>query len=75
MRLPNGNSTENENEYIKAWQDIAQPIADGTRTKLCAFDPDIRLYDADTGFTVQLPLWFVKNFNRTRLAPTTLIVT
>ena len=73
MKLPDGTYTNNQQKYIKAWEDIAQPIADATDTKLYAFDPDVCLSDSKN--TVQLPLWFVKNFNRTRLAPTNLIVT
>ena len=72
MKLPDGTYTTNQDKYIKAWEDVAQPIADATDTELSAFDPDIRLSDGRN--TVQLPLWFVKNFNRTRLAPTNLIV-
>ncbi len=38
-RLPDGKDTENADEYIKSWRELAKPIEKATGYKLYGFNP------------------------------------
>jgi hypothetical protein len=47
-RLPCGKTTKSPHRYVKAWRDIADPIAKATGSKLRGFDPGFTFGNNDT---------------------------
>jgi hypothetical protein len=71
-RLPNGEYTNSEKKCCDAWDAFVKPLADATGTQLASFDPTVTLSDGRN--SVQLPLWFVANFNAAQqIAPADLL--
>ena len=60
-RLPDGTKTEDFDEYIDAWQGIANPIEYATGYKLYAFDPTISFSNGKT--VVQMPVEFAQDLS------------
>jgi hypothetical protein len=61
-RLPGtSETTEDENKYVDAWEELALPIAEITGATVHAFDPDIQ-YNYNE-ISVNLPCSFVKKIN------------
>lgn len=65
FRLPTEqySETEDANEYVDAWYDLAKPIRDSCGLEVGGLDPYIRFFDEQKR-SVTLPLWFVKRINR-----------
>ena len=57
-KLPNGKLESSRERYLRAWQELADPICKATGWKLAAFDPNIRLTGPDLTGMVTLPVDF-----------------
>lgn len=61
-RLPNGEHTNSDKVYVKAWRekiDFVENLTDG-RLQCFGFDPTLSFYDTKSrSTTIQLPVWFV----------------
>lgn len=65
-RLPNGEMTDSLDEYLKAWRDLAEPIADATGFELNGFDPTISFSNGKT--VVQMPVDFAQDLSEALIA-------
>jgi len=65
-RKPDGENTDDAEEYLEAWGALAYPIADFLGMAVVGCDPDILLHEC--GFksprTMVLPVWFAKRLLR-----------
>jgi hypothetical protein len=57
-KLPNGKLASSRERYLRAWQELADPICKATGWKLAAFDPNIRLTGPDSTGIATLPVDF-----------------
>jgi len=56
FRLPDGESTRNVDEMIKAWQDIYVPICKGLNVSVVGFDPGILFKDNENNKCFDIPV-------------------
>ena len=60
-RLPDGILTDDFDEYVDAWQGIANPIEDATGWHLYGFDPTLSFSNGKA--VVQMPVDFAKDLS------------
>ena len=60
--LPDGKETDDAEEYIKAWHDLAhvvEAVSEGD-LQLIGYDPEFSFRSKRHGDTLRLPVWFVQ---------------
>jgi len=61
-KLPTGETTEDLNEYLSAWSDLAKPICAATGLDVLCYDPAITFTD-HKHLCVELPVQFIELIN------------
>lgn len=66
FRLPNGEvlkGKKNEQRFVDAWKEFAEPIEKATGIKAYGYDPGILFRSKERQETLDLPNWFIERIN------------